>query len=94
MDDLTAFVAARLDEDEAAADDVHRLRYCASVDRDGEFDSRYCDCGYPACMLREVAAKRRMLAELDLWSADEEHLAKLLALAWNDHPDYRAEWTP
>lgn len=63
MDDLIAFVAARLDEDEAAANEIHRPRDCGSVDRDGEFspDPVWCSCDYPARVLREVEAKRAIL---------------------------------
>jgi hypothetical protein len=46
----------------------------------------------PARALREVAAKRRMLSDLDLSYLDEEHLLKLLALPYSDHPDYRQKW--
>lgn len=65
MDDpWAAFVAARLDEDEADANEVHLPRCCGSTDRDGEFspDPVWCGCGYPARVLREVAAKRALLA--------------------------------
>jgi len=58
-----AFLAARLDEDEAAANEIHRPRDCGSVDRDGEFDPDpiWCSCDYPARVLREVEAKRAIL---------------------------------
>jgi hypothetical protein len=62
--DLVAFVAARLDEDEAAANEIHRPRHCGSVDRDGEFDPDpiWCGCDYPARVLREVEADRKLIA--------------------------------
>jgi hypothetical protein len=101
MDDLTAFVNARLDEDEAAAREAHY---------EGQHD--------PARVLREVAAKRRLLdyafanaAVIDgEWGGgsteDEIRAGKchgvgadaamdvltLLALPYSDHPDYRLEW--
>lgn len=63
MDDLVAFVTAQLDEDEAAANEVHRPGTCGCVDRDGDFspDPVWCGCGYPARVLREVAAKRAIV---------------------------------
>jgi Family of unknown function (DUF6221) len=45
-------------------------------------------------VLREVAAKRRMLEDLDLTEPDEEHLRRLLASAWSDHPDFDPAWAP
>jgi len=65
MDDLAAFITARLDEDEAMANEVHKPRDCGCVDRDGEFspDPVWCGCDYPARVLREVAAKRAMVKE-------------------------------
>jgi hypothetical protein len=61
---ITEFLTARLAEDEAAANEIHRPRDCGSVDRDGEFDPDpiWCGCGYPARMLREVQAKRAIIA--------------------------------
>lgn len=59
---LTEFLAARLDEKEAAASDFHDSATCGSLDRDGGFEPDRCDCGYPARVLREVAAKRAILA--------------------------------
>src|SRR6478736_1023493 len=64
VDEWAAFVKARLDEDEAAANEVHRPRDCGSVDRDGAFDPDpiWCSCDYPARALRDVEAGRRILA--------------------------------
>jgi hypothetical protein len=61
--DLIGFINARLDEDEAAANEVHRPRSCGSVDRDGEFDPDpiWCSCDYPARALREIGAKRAIV---------------------------------
>jgi hypothetical protein len=66
VDDLIAFLTARLDEDEAAANEVHRPRDCGSVDRDGDFDPDpvYCGCGRPDRERREVAAKRAILTQV------------------------------
>ena len=49
-------------------------------------------CHDPARVLREVAAKRAMLEDLDLTYPDAVHLRKLLAAAWSDHPDYQRDW--
>ena len=49
-------------------------------------------CHDPARVLREVAAERAMLEDLDLTYPDAVHLRKLLAAAWSDHPDYQQEW--
>jgi hypothetical protein len=48
----------------------------------------------PARTLRDVEAKRRMLEELDLSYPDEEHMIRLLAAVYSDHPDYDPEWAP
>ena len=56
---LAAFLAARLDEDEAGASEIHNGTDCRSC---GPLQLS-CDCGYPARVLREVAAKRAVLAE-------------------------------
>lgn len=64
MNDLIAFLNARLDEKEVESNEVHRPRDCGSVDRDGGFDpdSAWCGCGYPAHVLREAAADRMLIA--------------------------------
>ena len=69
---LTAFLAARLDEEEAAANEIHRPRGCGSVDRDGEFDPDpiWCSCDYPARVLREVEADRKLIAAYMAAKAD------------------------
>jgi len=99
---LADFLAARLDEKESAADDFHDALRCASLDRDGGFELRRCDCGHPARELREVEAGRKILGrycedpprnlgEHLQWSQERSglHVALLaLAAVWNDHPDY------
>ncbi len=120
IDDLIAFLTARLDEDEAAAKAVedngapwagqwrprerHALEtyngwvLAVSGPISGDFApgvvehiARY----DPARALREVEAKRRLLAETwggpdhrDMW----EHHVRLLASVWSGHPGYRPEW--
>ena len=74
MSDLVAFLIARLDEDEAAANEVHLARKCGCIDHDGEFsaDPVYCSCEGPARVLREVEAKRTILTRYSLLLAEQE----------------------
>jgi hypothetical protein len=58
MMDLAKFIAERLDEDEQTAEDIHS-RDCDTMNPPG-FP---CDCRMPARELREVEAKRKILAE-------------------------------
>ena len=56
----------------------------------------------PARVLREVEAKRAMLAELTRWPFDYRPecndpirlFVRQLAAIYSDHPDYREEWKP
>lgn len=58
----------------------------------------------PARVLREVAAKRRLLAYLtaleekaldnNWWNLDTYEPFQLLATAWSEHPDYDPTWSP
>ncbi len=96
IEDMTAFLAARLDEDEAAAETGR------------ERDLR---------PLREVAAKRAILAEHFAEDRGESLpgadcgvcyyigtpgspaqwpclTLRVLAAVYSDHPDYRQEWKP
>src|SRR6478735_11072312 len=99
VDDLIAFLNARLDEDEAAAKDV---RYIWPTGFEVTLN--------PARILREVEAKRVILGACvetlqgedshdyltDGGSGEEYELARFvirqLAAVWSDHPDYRQEW--
>jgi hypothetical protein len=117
-DELVAFIEARLAEAEQTAGAVH-MDDCSAVARYIDGDDRLapcgpCDCGFPARMLREVEAKRRILALHPLTTyTDEEpgysqtlndHLCpgrqtpcttlRLLALPYDQHADYRADWGP
>ena len=60
-EDLVAFLTARLDEDEAAADDTHAAE-CWSCSPDRFAGDSSCTCAAPARVLREVAAKRLIIA--------------------------------
>ena len=97
---LAEFLTARLDEDKAGAEDIHS-RDCDTMTPPG-FP---CDCGYPARVLREVDAKRKILALHEpndvtgpgracrwcghLWPCDE---VRILVAVWSDHPDYDPAW--
>jgi len=95
----TAFVAARLAEDDAGAYEMHRPRGCGTIDRDGGFDPDpfWCSCGYPIRVLRQVTALRVILAEHapistpPLCSVCGEYAPcktlRALAAIWADHPD-------
>jgi len=58
----------------------------------------------PAQVLREVAAKRRLLAFLvnledkaldgNWWNLDTDLPFKILAATWSDHVNFRPEWSP
>lgn len=104
MDDLAAFIAARLDEDEQAAPGVHGDGCALHAWLRNDVPAA-CDCGWPARLLREAAAKRVIL---DGWKLASEgahstgYLKTLwlyraicaIAAIWSDHPDYRAGWAP
>lgn len=92
MDDLTAFISARLDEDEAIARTGH---YAGLVVITAS--------GYSYTltlrMLREIAAKRAIVALYDkadgyAASVTAEQAVAHLAAVWNDHPDYQQQWAP
>jgi hypothetical protein len=102
MDDLIAFITARLDEDEADIDtrdhDSGQCDYLRGVHLE------------PERALREVAAKRAILKQYqdsrNLLSKQETYdlvragvaalrvAVMFLATVWSDHPDYRQEWAP
>ena len=112
MGDLTLaeFLAARLNEDEAGSREIHEARVCSGCSDGWEagFDPDRCDCGYPARVLREAEAGRKILAqivpELERWKGfveseynsypDYDHLdlLKIMAAVYSDHPDYCEEW--
>lgn len=91
---LTDFLLARIAEDEAVAGDVH-LRWC-STNEEANFNP--CDCGWPARVLAECEAKRRIVGELrDSETSKHDPLDVAvyhLATVYADHADYREEWRP
>ena len=112
--DLVAFLNARLDEDEAHARRGEEV-FAAGWPDYQTFDSpeltdagRYLDHFGPARVLREVEAKRAILAEhqavcklADLTGQEigflgwyREWVLKNVAAVYSDHPDYRPEWKP
>ena len=110
--DLAEFLLARIDEDEATADGLHdrgRLDVREGCDQ-YSYDPRCCDCGVPARVLAECAAKRAIVeeyrasagpsyedADVDYDAGRESGLeaaVRLLASPYAAHPDYRPEWAP
>ena len=101
-DDLAAFISARLDEDQRAADGLY---FAARIpDRRPDFTGcggpaaeAYWERFEPARILREAAAMRAILAQ---WQASPPespvltHALYELAAIWSDHPDYRPGWKP
>ena len=102
MDDLVAFLAARLDEDEAAAraaepfyEDRDLVSEMVHIGFDAEVP-QHAERHDPARVLREIAAKRAILAEMSAswrqsWTAAFTTLYAIAAV-WSDHPGYRQEW--
>lgn len=62
----------------------------------GEGMADKCECGYPARVLAECEAKRRIV---DIYRSEWEmdpinETLRLLALPYADHPDYDEKWRP
>ncbi|PZR55239.1 hypothetical protein DNL40_02390 [Xylanimonas oleitrophica] len=102
---LPEFLLARIAEDEAGADDVHRVGCGASPDEQGY--TYPCDCGQPARLLAECEAKRRIVgvnAAPDWPQGDDRYtlgwqdsahaVLRALALPYASHPDYDEAWRP
>jgi hypothetical protein len=133
MDELIAFLAARLDEDQAVAlaatpgswrdeggyvtdigpDGLSLVQVTDYGTQDdygndsrpqGHADSAHIARHDPARVLREVEAKRRILAEHYPQDPCDAHdpsfntipcdTLLLLALPHSDHPDYKEDWRP
>ena len=136
MDDLIAFLNARFDEDEAAAQAAARdtERFAGRANWSAAFGTivtdaedpgwAICDLAPfvddeclarhiarhdPARVLREVAAKRAILAEYERVAGSAQAypnnatitslgaaqtVVKALGTVYSDHPDYRGEWAP
>ena len=108
-DDLAAFLRARLDEDEAAARAAADGPWTSSgpyVDAPGAGiimqarhteDAAHAARHDPARVLREVEAKRAILAQWQAQPPDSPVLTNALyqlAAVYSDHPGYRPEWKP
>jgi hypothetical protein len=82
---LAEFYAARLDDLERAAPNVHEFAALEAF-------TGNCSCGWPERLLRDVAAKRRILETIAFWSENsQDALASVLsdlASGYSDHPDY------
>jgi hypothetical protein len=99
MDDLIAFLTARLDEAKRDAPSVH-LSDCGCV---MDISSGSCDCGYPARVLREVATWRAILAQAAAgppadrpgfragFNAALGFVLQAAAGEYSDHPDWRMD---
>lgn len=90
MDDLIAFLRARLDEDREWAHDTECARQedPARVLRDVEAKRAIVD-------LCEGADELDMSSPYDQGPWMAEQILRRLASAWSDHPDYDAErWAP
>ena len=102
MEDLIAFLRARLDEDEAVirpnlggrglGDDGTFPDYRTYTDDDTNAADDFLFHFRSPRMLREVEAKRSLID----WHAagGMRNVLTHLASVYADHPDYRAEWRP
>lgn len=115
MEDLVRWLGEQLDVDVREIADAYpatawHSRNCESVpdvlypDR----ETGACDCGVPDRLLREIDAKRRLLAayaqvaandvnELEYahgWANALGEAVRLLAPPYADRPGYREEWKP
>jgi Family of unknown function (DUF6221) len=109
MSDLVVFVTARLDEDAVRATmrTIH-AEDCESVPAIGSDYTYPCECGVPERLLREVDAKRKILADYErMFAACKAHpddlavkgallalhgAVKTLAAVDAGHPDYDPAW--
>lgn len=93
---LAEFLLERIAEDEAH-DGWHTVECGVGL---GYWATGRCICGYPARILADCEAKRRIVAWVNQWPwraeppSSVDGLLPLLALPYADHPDYRPEWRP
>jgi uncharacterized protein DUF6221 len=103
------FLAVRLEEDavSAAMREVHAAG-CEFVPRAGTDYTYPCKCGVPERMMREVVAKREILAAYGAcqramregdetrWRAGQADtlraVAENITAVYRDHPDYQDVW--
>ncbi|RSN13758.1 hypothetical protein DMH25_08180 [Streptomyces sp. WAC 01325] len=115
MDELVQWLGEQLDKDATEIADPYaasswHARRCEALP-DVLYPDREpgaCDCGVPARMLREIDAKRRIIAKhaLNGWvcsTCDDGEVPpqafpcptlRLLALPYTDRPGYSEEWRP
>jgi len=107
---LVAFVAARLDEDEALIGRNSGGRgladgfpdYRTYVDDDTDAADEYIAHFGPARMRRQAEAARAVLTAYEMsvrmlgegLSRDKLMLVRAHAVIWEDHPDYDPAWRP
>lgn len=115
MDDLLRWLGEQLDEDEriarAADADLSNLTGCVEIEYpEIKADEKHALRHSPARVLREIDAKRQLLARYeramenrrahpdDLASAGAllalHGVVKLIALPYEDRPGFREEWRP
>lgn len=112
MSDLIAFLKTRLDEDEAGHWAVHDVTKCDALlyeDLPAAAplpDAGACECGYPARVIREVAAGRAIIQlhkaepgqHPDFCGHDLHELPcptlRHAAAIYSNYPDYQQEWAP
>lgn len=105
MDDLIAFLKARLDEEESAAK-AWSTPFSNPTAADRENRAAQAD---PDRVLREAEAKRAILAEYERIAGSvkrypnnatitalgvAETMVRAAGTVYSDHPDYRSEWKP
>jgi hypothetical protein len=98
---LTAFLLARIDEDQDRAGAVHDGSTCDLAIR-GAADPMFgwtCTCTWPNRVLRDCGAKRRLISRLESMQRgprDSGFHARAalrdLATIYADHPDFLGEW--
>jgi hypothetical protein len=101
VNDLIAFLLARIGEQQiAAARGLRSLTEQADAVLQYQLPGERIGAVLPDQVFRECEAKRRIVEQLDFMrEADAlrdsaEHLLRLLALPYADHPDFREEWRP
>lgn len=100
MSALTEFLLARIAEDEAWSQGDWPLQEaphwgtCSAVEVDGYGDRQWddCNCGLPARILAECAAKREQVAQIIALRIENGRIARAMATVWADHPDYDPDW--
>jgi hypothetical protein len=109
VDDLVAFLRARLDEDELTMREANTSpEMLTGIPRsyaDAPVALHIARFGNPDRVLAEVEAKRELLRFAEAIrdfaptfttgvAAKLEDVLRLFARAYADHPDYRPEWAP